>query len=286
LAFTYYRRCGNVLIDFFARFPGKLLSVETIAAFGIVPGAFGLSALLLAHGSVVTGSMLAAIQFVFWATGIHFFSGDVRFYPYRPNAYVDAYDDPKSRHWLVPDTLLSHGRYSGQRRAADRTWSQSGPDVTRGAAGSRWAGRLSRRGSLRGGWGVCIVVGSTALGAIATMASGSAPGFLLGYFVIVGTVTAALAVRPHAGRLIHPVPALSYLVAALVSGIIHERSSGANSLMLEISAVQWLANGFVVIALATTLALALSGFRFAATVRRVRGRRSDRRTGAGYWRAR
>ena len=114
-----YHRYGNVLIDFSVKFPGDLLSVQAIAAFGIAPGAFGLSALLLAHGSVVLGSMLAAIQLVFWATGINFFSGDVRFYPYRPNAYVDAYDDPKSRHWLVPDIPLSHGRYVGQRRLAD-----------------------------------------------------------------------------------------------------------------------------------------------------------------------
>jgi hypothetical protein len=268
--FTYYHRCGNVLIDFFARFPGKLLPVEATAAFGIVPGAFGLSALFLAHGSVVTGSMLAAIQFVFWATGIHFFSGDVRFYPYRPNAYVDAYDDPRSRHWLVPDTFLSHGRYSGQQRAADRTWSKSGPDVTRGAAGSRRAGSLSRRGSLRGGSGVRIVVGSTALGAIATMASGSAPGFLLGFFVIVGTVTAALAVRPRAGYLILPVPAPSYLAAALVSGIIYERSLGSSMTMdLPILAARWIANGFFAMALAIALAAALSGFRFVTTDRHL-----------------
>ena len=212
--------------------------------------------------------MLAAIQFVFWATGIRFFSGDMRFYPYRPNAYVDAYDDPKSRHWLVPDTLLSYGRYSGQRRSADHTWSKSGPDVTRGAAGFRRVERLSRRASLRGGSGVCIVVGSTALGAIATMASGSAPGFLLGFFVIVGTVTAALAVRPRAGRLILPVPALSYLMAALVSGFIYERSLGSFTTMyFPISAAQWIANGFFAMALATVLAAALSGFRLAAWVR-------------------
>ena len=115
-SFEDYHRYGNVLFAFSASFPGRALSFEAITASGVVPGAFGLSALFLAHGSVVTGSMLAGIQFVFWATGDNLFRGDVHFYPYRPNVYVDAYDDPKSRHWLVPDTLLNHRWYSGRRR--------------------------------------------------------------------------------------------------------------------------------------------------------------------------
>ena len=36
----------------------------------------------------------------------------------------------------------------------------------------------------------------------------SAPGFLLGLVVVAGTVIAALAVRPRAGRMIFPVPVL------------------------------------------------------------------------------
>ena len=56
--------------------------------------------------------------------------------------------------------------------------------------------RLGRWGSLQGGLGVCLIVGSTAIGAIATMATPSPPGFLLGTFVVIGTVAAALAVRP------------------------------------------------------------------------------------------
>ncbi len=56
--------------------------------------------------------------------------------------------------------------------------------------------RRARWGSLQGGLGVCLIVASTAIGAIATMATASAPGFLLGAFVVIGTVAAALAVRP------------------------------------------------------------------------------------------
>jgi hypothetical protein len=51
--------------------------------------------------------MLAAIQLAFWVTDVNLFSGNRHFYPYRPNPYVDAYDDPKSRHWLLPDAPSS-----------------------------------------------------------------------------------------------------------------------------------------------------------------------------------
>ena len=81
------------------------------------------------------------------------------------------------------------------------------------AAGVR--GGLGRWGALQGGLGVCIIVASAAIGAIVTMVARSAPGFLLGLFVVAGTVAAALAVRPRTGWMIFPVPVLSYLVAAL-----------------------------------------------------------------------
>jgi hypothetical protein len=71
--------------------------------FGVIPATFGLSAYVLAHHSVGMGIGLGAVQLVFWGTSMNFFSGARHFYPYRPNPYVDAYDDPRSRHWLVPD---------------------------------------------------------------------------------------------------------------------------------------------------------------------------------------
>ena len=83
-----------------------------------------------------------------------------------------------------------------------------------------------RWGALQGGLGVCIIVASAAVGTIATMVTRSTPGFLLGLFVEAGTVAAALAVRPRAGRMIFPVPVLSYLVGALISGIVFDRSTG------------------------------------------------------------
>ena len=121
----------------------------------------------------------------------------------------------------------------------------------------RGPGRLGRWGALQGGLGVCIIVASAAIGAIVTMVTRSAPGFLLGLFVVVGTVAAALAVRPRAGRMIFPVPVLCYLVAALISGIIFDRSADSSKTALAIDAAQWIANGFFAMVLATALAVVI-----------------------------
>ena len=78
--------------------------------------------------------------------------------------------------------------------------------------------------------------------------------------MLAGTVTAALTVEPRAGRLIFPVPALSYLVAALVAGGMYNRS--ADNTELAVGAAQWIANGFFVMVLATLLAIALTTVRW------------------------
>jgi hypothetical protein len=129
-------------------------------------------------------------------------------------------------------------------------------------AGQPRPGSLGQWGSLQGGLGVFIIVASTAIGAIATMVTDNAPGFLLGVFVIIGTVAAALAVRPRAGRTILPAPVLCYLVAALVSGVIYNHSSDSSQTALAIGAAQWVANGFVAMAIATVLAIVLISLRW------------------------
>jgi hypothetical protein len=117
-------------------------------------------------------------------------------------------------------------------------------------------------GALQGGLGVCIIVASTAIGAIVTMVADTMPGGLLGAFVVIGTIAAALSVRPRAGRMILPVPVLSYLVAALVSGVIYNRGTGSSSTALAIGAAQWIANGFFPMALATVAAIVIIATRW------------------------
>jgi hypothetical protein len=134
------------------------------------------------------------------------------------------------------------------------------PGPAAGTAGRRW-------GSLQGGLGVCVVVASTAVGAILTMVAGDVPGDLLGAFVVIGAVAAALAVRPAAGRMILPVPVLSYLVAALISGVIYNRT-GSSTTALAIGAAQWIANGFFAMVLATVLAIVIIAIRWYLARRR------------------
>jgi hypothetical protein len=118
-------------------------------------------------------------------------------------------------------------------------------------------GRLGQWGALQGGLGVCIIVASAAVGAIATMVTHGSPGSLLGLFVVAGTVAAALVIRPRDGRMILPVPALAYLVAALASGVVSDRPADSSRTALAIAAAQWAANGFFAMALATILAAAI-----------------------------
>jgi hypothetical protein len=160
-----------------------------------------------------------------------------------------------------PDqTQPSRTQQAAGRRAAGRD--TGGRHDTRGRRNPRRSPGGGRWGALQGGLGVCIIVASAAVGTIATMVTRSAPGFLLGLFVEAGTVVAALAIRPRAGRMIFPVPVLCYLVGALISGYVYKRSTGASGTALAIGAAQWVADGFFAMALATVLAIVITTVRW------------------------
>jgi hypothetical protein len=115
------------------------------------------------------------------------------------------------------------------------------------------------------------VIGSAAVGALITALAGSEPGLVLGVFVVAGTVTAGLAVQPRAVHRIIPVPALSYLAAAVLAGLIHDRANGTSGTALAVGTTQWIGAGFVAMTAATVLALALTAARWRS------GRRGPRR---------
>jgi hypothetical protein len=98
----------------------------------------------------------------------------------------------------------------------------------------------------------------TALGAVITVLSGSEPGLLLGVFMIAATAVAVFAVRPAAGYMIIPVPALAYIVAAIAAGLIHDRASDTSATFLAVNLVQWIASGFFAMVAATALAVAVA----------------------------
>jgi hypothetical protein len=157
----------------------------------------------------------------------------------------------------------------GARRDADEDGRPRGRGDSHRPRGQ--GGRLSRiwEGSLRGGLGVCVIVGSAAIGAVATIVTHNQPGSVLGLFVLAGTVAAALTVQSRTGRLIFPVPALSYLIAALVAGVAYDRS--ADKTVIAVGAAQWIADGFFVMVLATLLAIALTTVRWFMWRRDQRG---------------
>jgi hypothetical protein len=72
-----------------------------IGTFVAVPFAFTISSAPLLADSL-PGYILLSLgsQVVFWATDIKLCTRGRRNYFYRPNEFVDMYDDPRSRHWL------------------------------------------------------------------------------------------------------------------------------------------------------------------------------------------
>jgi hypothetical protein len=136
--------------------------------------------------------------------------------------------------------------------------------------------RLRLLGGLPGSAGVCIVIGAAALGALVTGVAGKEPGLLLGVFLVTGTVAASLMVLPRAVYLIIPAPALAYVAAAVIAGLIHDRAADTSQTALALSATQWIASGFVAMTAATGAAIVIAVARWLLSRRRPHGRRRER----------
>jgi hypothetical protein len=115
------------------------------------------------------------------------------------------------------------------------------------------------------------VIAGAALGAVVTVASGREPGLVLGLCLVAGTVAGALAVRPRAVYRIIPAPALAYVAAAAVAGLIQDRATDTSLTGLAVSATRWIASGFLAMTAATALAIAITVARWP---RSRRGRRA------------
>ncbi len=84
-------------LDFFMEFDSAMFALFIIngAAFAVAPIALATSSL----AAYLTLSL--GVSVVYWATGLNLFSGERHYYLYRPNEFVDMYEDPKSRHWIT-----------------------------------------------------------------------------------------------------------------------------------------------------------------------------------------
>ena len=80
-------------------FESDLASFATLAIIG---SAFAVAPIALATSSLAAYLALSlGAHVVFWATGLNLFSGKQHYYLYRPNEFVDMYEDPKSRNWII-----------------------------------------------------------------------------------------------------------------------------------------------------------------------------------------
>jgi hypothetical protein len=136
---------------------------------------------------------------------------------------------------------------------------RSGPRSRPPARPARPGGGLPHwLGARPGRFGVSLVTGSTVLGMLACLFTGSGPGPLLNVFLLAGTVAAVLCVRPRAAYLIIPVPALAYLTAAMITGLVSDRAADTSRTAVLISAAQWVAAGFLAMTVATLLVIAVT----------------------------
>jgi hypothetical protein len=116
-------------------------------------------------------------------------------------------------------------------------------------------------GTLSGAGGIIIVAISALFGAIVTVVMKRDPGTVLGVFVVAGTLVACLAVRARSVRLIIPAPTICYVPAAVIAGAINDRSTDTTHTMDLLNAGSWIANGFLMMALATIAAIVFTGLR-------------------------
>jgi hypothetical protein len=118
---------------------------------------------------------------------------------------------------------------------------------------------------------VIILISAAVLGMVGTLAIGHDPGFLLGFLIIVGSVVAALAVRRPAAHLVIPLPALTYLVASVLTGAIHDHASDTSKAQLGINFLQWIASGFIAMSAATILVIVVVAARWVLSRQLVAG---------------
>ena len=107
-----------------------------------------------------------------------------------------------------------------------------------------------------------VLFSATVVGVAATVAAHMEPGNLLGFFVIVGSLAAVLAVRRGAVYLFFPMPALAFFVGAVAAGIIHDRQLASSTAGLGASFTQWVAGIFWPAVVATVLVLLVGGARW------------------------
>jgi len=133
---------------------------------------------------------------------------------------------------------------------------QVGFDGYRSGGPARWLGRMPT-------WTASLLlIAGTAVGVIVTLVAGQEPGGLLGFFIIVGTIAAALCIRRGKVYLLFPATALAFFVAAVVTGKVHDAKLGSSTAGLGAGFTQWVAGIFFPAVVATIIVLLIGGGRW------------------------
>ncbi len=131
-----------------------------------------------------------------------------------------------------------------------------GFDGYRSGGAVRWLGRMPT-------WtAVLLLFAGTVIGVIVTLVAGQEPGGLLGFFIIVGTIAAALCIRRGKVYLLFPVPALAFFLAAIVTGKVHDAKLGSSTAGLGAGFTQWVAGIFFPAVIATIIVVLVGGGRW------------------------
>ena len=116
-----------------------------------------------------------------------------------------------------------------------------------------------------------IFFGAAVVGAIATLVTGAEPGGPLGILLVLGAGGAALAIERRHLYVLIPLPALTCLVLAILTGLIHDSGTMTSTTQMGLSALQWIGNGFFAMFGATVLVALIFGARQLASRQLVTG---------------
>jgi hypothetical protein len=151
------------------------------------------------------------------------------------------------------------------------------PDLRRATA-LRWLGTLSTRVT------IYILLGAALLGVLGTLLTGREPGGLLSFFIIFGSVIAALGIRRRSLYLLIPLPALTFFICAVLTGAAKDASIDTSKTELGVSFLQWIASVFFAMCAATILVLVIGAGRWLLSRQLVTGQSglsADAARGAG-----
>jgi hypothetical protein len=131
-----------------------------------------------------------------------------------------------------------------------------GPQGLHAGPAFRWLGTLATRTA------AYILLAGTVLGIIGTVVTGKEPGFLLGFFVTVGSIIAALGIRRRRVHMILPLPALLLFIGAVVTGAVHDRAVDTSTTEIGVNFLQWIASVFFAMCVSTVLVLVIVAARW------------------------